>query len=204
MAACHGTHQFYSWCSATAISASYHSFLHFICFTDLLWLGALCVCVWHQNPLLLLLCAARPILRVVLSRSWCSVCCVVRVALIISFLLLFTSVIILSSPPSRLRSLPAPHLISSLCQPFVGSWIHTAEALQHNYPKYDAGLFGLELSPKRAHTPLGVTEISVVHSLTFEDQHEVRLGGTCQQAVGYSNNATMMKTLCVCLCSTVK
>lgn len=71
----------------------------------------------------------------------------IQVTLIILFLLLFTSVIILSSPPSQRRSLPAPHLINSLCQPFVGNKIHTNGALQNNYPKYDAGLFGLELSP---------------------------------------------------------
>lgn len=94
-----------------------------------------CCCVRHA--------ARRSILCVVLSRSSCSACVLyIRVALIISFLLLFTSVIILSSPPSRLYSLPASHLISSLCQPFVGSKIHTDEALQHNYPKYDAGHVG--------------------------------------------------------------
>lgn len=107
-----------------------------------------CVCL-ASNPSVCAHHTARwSILCVVLSQSWCRGCVLyIRVTLIILFLLLFTSVIILSSPPSQRHSLPAPHLISSLCQPFVGNKIHADGALQHNYPKYDTGLFGLELSP---------------------------------------------------------
>ncbi len=153
VAACHNMHHFHPRYSATAISTSYCSFLYFIWLTDLLWRRGMCacVCVWHQIHLYCCVCAPRgSLVRLVcvLSQSWCRGCVLcIRVTLIILFLLLFTSVIILSSPPSLRRSLPASHLISSLCQPFVGNKIHTDGALQNNYPKYDAGLFGLELSP---------------------------------------------------------
>lgn len=154
VAACHNMHHFHPRYSATAISTSYRSFLYFICLTDFLWRWGMYayVCVSHQIHLYCCVCVRHTahwsVFCVVLSQSWCRGCVLcIRVTLIILFLLLFTSVIILSSPLSQLRSLPAPHLISSLCQPFVGNKIHTDGALQSNYPKYDAGLFGLELSP---------------------------------------------------------
>ncbi len=101
----------------------------------------------------------------------------IQVTLIILFLLLFTSVIILSSPPSQRRSLPAPHLISSLCQPFVGNKIHTNGALQNNYPKYDAGIFGLEFSPNLFEFEL-LSNSSKSTTTELSETHLVLLGYT--------------------------
>ncbi len=184
VAACHNMHHCHPRCSATAISTSYRSFLYFICLTDLLWHWGMCGCVsvWHQIHLYCCVCvchAARwSVLCVVLSQSWCRGCVLsIQVTLIILFLLLFTSVIILSSPPSQRRSLPAPHLISSLCQPFVGNKIHTNGALQNNYPKYDAGIFGLELSPNLFEFEL-LSNSSKSTTTELSETHLVLLGHT--------------------------
>jgi len=148
-----------SQCASFLPSILNYSNLYFISFIPVvhlphrfaLVLRDMCVCLASNPSLLLCVCATRlagpscVLSCLSLDVEWCVL--YIRVTLIILFLLLFTSVIILSSPPSQRHSLPAPHLISSLCQPFVGNKIHADEALQHNYPKYDAGLFGLELSP---------------------------------------------------------